>query len=109
MSRRLIPTLLLVAVLATPAAAQSRSASTTATTTVIANLTLTATQAMVLGSPSGNFASAGVVTSSDPGALAAHWAGTSDPGNSIQVLFNALPTALTAPSGSSVPFSCGSN
>ncbi|SRR6266581_6098778 len=99
--------ILAAALFAAPLAGQSRSASTTATTTVIANLSLTATQAMILGNPSGNFATAGVVTSSDAGAQAARWVGTTDPGNDIQVQFTTLPTQLATSGGAHVPFSCG--
>src|SRR5438477_9903571 len=93
---------------AAPLAAQTQTADARASVTVIAHLSVASTQNMILGSPSGSFASAGVVTSSDPSAQPALWLGSSDPGNNIQVQFTTLPAALTSSSGASVPFSCGS-
>ena len=57
---RSILAVLVAFVAASSVAAQTQTASTTASTSVIAHLTLTATQAMVLGSPSGNFAGSGL-------------------------------------------------
>jgi len=103
---RMFTALLALVVVTTAGFAQSRSASTTASTSVVAHLTLTATQAMILGSPSGNFTGS-VVTSSDAGAQAAHWTGTTDPGTSIQAQFTVLPSVLATSGGATVPFSCG--
>jgi len=94
-------------IVAVPLAAQSRSADARASTLVIANLTLVKTQDMTLGSPSGNFAAAGFVTSSDVGAQPAQWNGSTDPGNNLQAQFTTLPSVLTGPGGSTVPFHCG--
>jgi hypothetical protein len=97
--RTLHRSLALLALLASPLAAQTQAVPASITATILASLSLSKTSDMTFP-PS--LASAGLVSSN----LTAIWTGATEAGNAVSVSFS-LPTVLTKSGGATIPFTCG--